>query len=550
MPLFELSAIEAITVRKNNPLADWGHRLQANRVEPITKPGFTIPFPLNPGEPIFTVGSCFARNVEVELLKRGFKVPMRELFTSPEFASLDPSIINNFGTPSIYNEFAWAFDEKEFIPEQHILEILPGKFADIHVIPSLRLDKWELAIRRRKAITQAFRSVARCRLMIVTLGLVEVWFDSKTGYYLNATPRPATVRAEPDRYRLHVLSYEECLNYLEMTLRLVRRKANPDIHVLLTVSPVPLAATHRPQDVIVANSYSKSVLRTVAEVICTRHDFVTYYPSFESVSLSNRQLAWQDDFLHVRSEIVAVNVSRMADALTSSAARSAVPTESDILAKGDLVERASSMKKLTDGKADHFFSQFAEYSLRSASFALEHAEYLGLQGRYAEQLSVLDGAPKGEADERLTIARAKALTAIGQPEGAIAILNPLASASTRHFAIWNTLLEAACAAENSELVSGILHRWTKAQPKRAAYAYTVAGRWELNRGNLTRASSFLEHAINMDPEAHMGRFHLVDALIALGRRGEARQFLENGPPIASEDTTKVKLYERLRARLG
>jgi len=41
---------------------------------------------------------------------------------------------------------------------------------------------------------------------------------------------------------------------------------------------------------------------------------VDYFPSYESVTLSDRSLAWRDDLIHVKPEIVATNVGRMAAA--------------------------------------------------------------------------------------------------------------------------------------------------------------------------------------------------------------------------------------------
>ncbi len=113
MPLIRISSEIAVQNRKNNPFAQWGERGAPNRVEPIATPSFDVPFKLVHGEPIFTVGSCFARNVETELANRGFEIPARALFRRPEFSNLDSGIINNYGTPSIYNEFAWAFGERE-----------------------------------------------------------------------------------------------------------------------------------------------------------------------------------------------------------------------------------------------------------------------------------------------------------------------------------------------------------------------------------------------------------------------------------------------------
>lgn len=548
MPLYDLSATEAIETCKANPLSEWGSRSGENRVEPLAKPGFDVPFRLKKNEPIFTVGSCFARNVEVELMRRGFRVPMRELFKHPDFVSFDPGIINNFGTPSIYNEFAWAFGEEDFVPEQHIVEVQAGRFADLHLVPSIRPESWEVALKRRQRITDAFRSVAGCRAIIVTLGLVEVWFDTRTRYYLNARPRPSLVRAEPDRFRLHVLSFEETLHYLERTLRIVRERANPEIQVLLSVSPVPLAATHRPQDVIVANMYSKSVLRTVAETACARHDFVTYFPSYESVTLSDRLRAWADDLTHVTHEIVALNVGRMVDAFSEDGA--ADVGEDDLFVDGDvhsLHERAVRLRAEGNPLADRFFSHFSATSERSAPYALEHAAFLAGLARHAEALEVLERAPTGEANERLALAKASSLLALGRGGEAFALLNPLATPTTKTFAIWRTLLLSACAAGDSDKAAGVVLRWTRTHPFRTSYAYIQVGRWHLERGEIAQARSYLEQAVSVDAESAQARILLAEALIAVGCRDDAREILK---PAAPQTPSEKKLFERIQATLA
>ncbi|WGI23061.1 GSCFA domain-containing protein [Amylibacter sp. IMCC11727] len=59
---------------------------------------------------------------------------------------------------------------------------------------------------------------------------------------------------------------------------------NPDINVLLTVSPVPLTATASDDHVLAATTYSKSVLRSVAGDLAHGHDCVDYFPSYEVIS--------------------------------------------------------------------------------------------------------------------------------------------------------------------------------------------------------------------------------------------------------------------------
>lgn len=85
----------------------------------------------------------------------------------------------------------------------------------------------------------------------------------------------------------------------------------PHARIVLTVSPVPLSRTFTGQDVAVANCYSKSVLRAAAEAVVQQYDFVDYFPSYESVTLSDPRLAWDLDRVHVTGEVVKANIERL-----------------------------------------------------------------------------------------------------------------------------------------------------------------------------------------------------------------------------------------------
>lgn len=74
------------------------------------------------------------------------------------------------------------------------------------------------------------------------------------------------------------------------------KKHNPRLKVLLTVSPVPLAATYEDRSVLVSTIYSKSVLRVAAENVRQRFDWVDYFPSYEIIVGSPvRGLYYEDD---------------------------------------------------------------------------------------------------------------------------------------------------------------------------------------------------------------------------------------------------------------
>ena len=84
---------------------------------------------------------------------------------------------------------------------------------------------------------------------------------------------------------------------------------NPEVKIVVTVSPVPMNTTFTAQDVLVANTYSKSTLRVVAQHLCDNYEYVDYFPSYEMVVYSPREAAYAADYLHIRGPMVKSIVS-------------------------------------------------------------------------------------------------------------------------------------------------------------------------------------------------------------------------------------------------
>jgi len=149
------------------------------------------------------------------------------------------------------------------------------------------------------------QNVVNADVFIMTLGLIECWFDTQSRLYLNGAPPLSACRRYPGRFEFRVLDYDEVLNYLEEIWTLVKENGKPGIKMLLTVSPVALLSTFRDQDVLVANAYSKAVQRAAAERFATLHDDVDYFPSFETVALTDPKIAWKPkDYRHVTPHLV------------------------------------------------------------------------------------------------------------------------------------------------------------------------------------------------------------------------------------------------------
>ena len=61
------------------------------------------------------------------------------------------------------------------------------------------------------------------------------------------------------------------------------KSLNPDVKMVITVSPVPLRTTFEFKSAMQADCISKSTLRVVAHEFVSKHPEVIYWPSFEVV---------------------------------------------------------------------------------------------------------------------------------------------------------------------------------------------------------------------------------------------------------------------------
>lgn len=433
MPLVKINSATAVQTLKANASAMWPKRGKHNRLSPIAKPRLQPQFQLEAGDTIFTIGSCFARNVERELLARGFRLPaMEAIQNDPDFSVFGTGVLNNYGTPSIWNEINWAL-ERDYKTEECFFSS-NDKYFDMHLPSGLRPTDLATCQKRRQVITEAYRQIPKCRVVIITLGLSEVWMDTKTGVYLNAPPRRGMMRSEPDRFELHILSFEEVAGFIRDAIKLIQKYGRPDVRILLTVSPVPLTATYRDMDVMQANTYSKAVLRVAAEHMLSEFECVDYYPSYESIMLSERSAAWLDDEVHVQPEIVSVNIGRMVAAYTDSKTMSLDEVRDKILSERHQVifriladhpqylEHRDVVTAYVDAAVQCAeFSEAEKWIDRADDHSGLLAAYIALsKGEYDKVLDLLSG--KHYLPHRWYLVKMKALIALEDMEGAKANL--------------------------------------------------------------------------------------------------------------------------------
>ncbi len=549
MTLLKLTAAQALENRKLRR-SGWGSRNETNRVEPVALPYFDVPFRFVPGEPIFTIGSCFARNVETALRERGFRVPARQMFERDEFRELNPAVMNNFGVASIANEFAWALDPQvEFDFDRNIVEAGADRWVDLHIITSEKPRPREEVVARRLAITEVTRSVRDCRVVIMTLGLVEVWFDCEQGIYLNAAPNARVLARWPERFELHVLDFPQTLAFMERSIGLLRTFCRSDQQIILTVSPVPLTNTLRTDDVMVANSYSKSCLRTVAEHICLKYDNVTYFPSYESVMLSDRKIAWADDLVHVTPEIVRTNVSRMVNAFVPGIA------EYDILesaaAKGELLELENEAVKASEASRDvatAFFQRFSDYGRKSPRLAMSAARHYLRMGDVHSARQQMEYLPLSEVSYDRSVIEGQLAHAEGRHAHAVSLLAPWLTKNTKHsLQYWTTLIRSSAAIGDVNAARSYMMDWSKAAPKRRITAlgtFAAAVTRSEPEAAVDAYRTVLAETINPPWSQQIG---LIEALTNAGRTAEATAELKKLKPASHSEQVA---YDLLAGVLG
>lgn len=317
MPTYEIEGTDAYRLLKQNPAARWYQegadpgdlagslafqRMKQPLFEPRIVPGFSI----RKKDRVFAIGSCFARGIEKVLMHQGFAMESAATeFNAFELRAKGATPLgftNKYTTWSILNELRWAVDPGSQYPDDAFVQIGDTEWVDPHTNPTLQFVDLERTRERRRIITEVTSRIARCQVVIITLGLIETWLDRKTGLYMNMAPIPAMMEREPDRFAFHVLDFAQNRENLDSIYALLAEHGARELNIVVTVSPVPLMATFSDRDVVVANTYSKSLLRTAAEEWASTHSNVHYFPSYEIALNSDRGCVWTEDGRHVQGK--------------------------------------------------------------------------------------------------------------------------------------------------------------------------------------------------------------------------------------------------------
>ncbi|MBT8486947.1 MAG: GSCFA domain-containing protein [Phycisphaerales bacterium] len=247
--------------------------------------------------PIASIGSCFAREIKHWLQANGYA--FIETATGPCTQAGSARYDRVYNTFTLRQEFERAFgvfepveDRWDFIDEDGKRRLL-----DPHRKGVAWESEEEMAAELAEHKANVRQAFSTADILIMTIGQAEIWYHRADGSVYPLVP-PVQVY-DPASHAFRMTTYEENLANLERVFDLFTAN-NGGGHVIITVSPVPLRATFRPMNSLIANTATKSMLRAVVDAFVTAHpDRVTYFPAYEIITLTEPD-AYEDDNRHVR----------------------------------------------------------------------------------------------------------------------------------------------------------------------------------------------------------------------------------------------------------
>ena len=239
---------------------------------------------------VTSAGSCFASNLVPYIESAGLTYIRTEHI---------PSIFSNLGQNLGYANFSAAYgnvytarqllqlyqralgdfkpSEDKWIGENGIIDpFRPGlKF------PASSVEEFDFLTKSHLHSTkEAFEN---SDVFVFTLGLTEGWVSKKDGATYPACPGTIAGDFDSRKYEFKNFTVDEIVLDLQSFIDLLRIR-NPKVRFILTVSPVPLVATATSDHVLTASTYSKSVLRVAAEIVCSARKNTDYFPAYEIIT--------------------------------------------------------------------------------------------------------------------------------------------------------------------------------------------------------------------------------------------------------------------------
>lgn len=223
---------------------------------------------------VLSIGSCFSTMIGDKLAERKFHV-----------------LNNPFGT--VFNPVSMAQLMEDALLEMPIntdmILIRDGLYLHFGMhsdVAAYSVDSLERLIHKKQQHTrQVLESASH---LLITFGTSFVYEFGESGQIVaNCHKQPASL------FEKRLLHPDEIQKAFSSFFNILK-EINPDIEVVLTVSPV-----RHTKDGIPENQLSKSILRLAAHDLSETYDFVTYFPSYEIMIDELRDYRfYKEDMIH------------------------------------------------------------------------------------------------------------------------------------------------------------------------------------------------------------------------------------------------------------
>lgn len=272
-------------------------RYEDNFFYPYFNPKFKINFDVE--KPVFTIGSCFARELEDSLHTLGYNIPTKHFVDLAELTAggrLNFSL-NQYNPGCMGQIIHSALSGNKLEP--CVFKAKDGTYIDLLLAgaPTVPLDH---LLQRHYNICDLYDGLKQAEALVLTLGITEAWYDTKSDCWLNRAPPITEYTQNSNRYRFRILDFNDCVAALETSFSMLN---DLKIKTVVTVSPVPLQTTFTNSDCVVANEFGKSTLRAVAGYFTNKYSYVDYFPAYEMIRHLGMS-AYRDDNIHVRLDLI------------------------------------------------------------------------------------------------------------------------------------------------------------------------------------------------------------------------------------------------------
>lgn len=255
-------------------------------------------FKIEPHDAVVAAGSCFAQHLARHIQKHGFNFLQVEkahsIFISRRGDDGHGRTFNYDSFSARYGNIYTARQLRQlinraygdFVPESTSWRRSDGTVVDPfrpQVEPDGFLTEQELELDRAYHLKSVVKALEQANVFVFTLGLTEAWVDKRDDAVFPLAPGVAGGQFDPDIHEFRNFSLAETIDDMSYSIDRIR-SVNPNVRILLTVSPVPLNATYEPRHVLQSTAYSKSVLRVAAQHLFDTHPFVDYFPSYEIIT--------------------------------------------------------------------------------------------------------------------------------------------------------------------------------------------------------------------------------------------------------------------------